>query len=305
MMDVITIGSALQDIFLEVAQGKKIADPASPIREHMLAFGLDDKISVQKLHRYLGGGAINNVVVFSRLGLTAAPYTQVGQDSWGDGIIKQLQDWGVDTSLVHRHDSQGTGLSVLLHDVAASEHLSFNYKGASDDLDINRRGGLPAAKWLQVSALTGKNWRDDIKAIADLAKDMSVAWNPGSEQRRAMADLDFMLPLTEVLLVNKEEAVEILKVRNLKPADDMRYLLSTLQEMGPRLVVITEGKQGASVYDGTTWFKAPIVQFDVKDTTGAGDTFGATFVAGLIKEHSFSEALKMAMKAISPARKNS
>lgn len=294
MIDVITIGSALQDIFLEVAAGKTIKDPKGITSASYLGFALDAKVPVDACHRHLGGGGINTAVVFKKLGLNSLPVSSVGADSWGRGVIESLRRSNIDTTAIISRPNAPTGLSVLLHDVAAKEHLSFNYKGASNNLQLSQRQ-LPSSQWLYVASLTGSDWEDDLATVADLAADTTVAWNPGSAQLKAIGDWDDMLRRTEILLLNIAEAKLLLRGLGLDPATDKRRLFTHLADLGPRIIVVTEGVAGANVFVESTWYQAPIRRFDAVDATGAGDTFGATFVAGLILGKDYPTALKMAI----------
>ncbi|MFC1618018.1 carbohydrate kinase family protein [Patescibacteria group bacterium] len=291
MLDIITIGSALQDIFCEISGGKKIA-----IQQPLLGLPLDGKIPIEKMHRHLGGGGINSAIVLAKLGLKCAPLIRVGKDSPGEEILKRLQEYQLDVSLVKNSAERPTGISILLHDVAEQEHVSLNHKGASDNLAISE-AELPSASWLYVTAQTGDNWREDMLAITELAKDRSLAWNPGSEQIAAAAELDELFARTEVLLVNQAEAKELLRVLGKNPSDDMRDNLEKLHAHGPAQVIITSGANGADLFvgDSNTHIHADIAKFDVVDTTGTGDTFGATYVAGLILDKDPEAALHMAI----------
>jgi len=294
MFDVVTIGSALQDIFGEVARGEILNQNKSSEGKKYLGFLADSKIPIEKMQRHLGGGGINTAVVFNKLGLKPVPVSKVGTDSWGEGIVKQIRNYGIDISQIERDHENPTGLSFVLHDLAVGEHLSFNFKGASDNLDLGERRP-PASKWLYVTSLTGDNWRNDMAAVVDLAEDIPVTWNPGSLQIGAISDLDAMLGSTEVLIVNQNEAEQILQQEGLDTTSDMRLILRSLSELGPRHVVVTEGSSGANFYADGTWYHAPIFEFDFVDATGTGDTFGATLTAGLIMEKDFRETLAMAI----------
>ena len=294
MIDVITIGSALQDIFLEVAAGKTIKDPKEVASASYLGFALDSKVPVDACHRHLGGGGINTAVVLKKLGLNSLPVSNVGADSWGRGVIDGLRQLDVDTTAIISRPNEPTGLSVLLHDVAAKEHLSFNFKGASDNLKLSQRQ-LPSARWLYVTSLTGSDWEEDLATVADLAADTAVAWNPGSAQLKAIGNWEDLLRRTEILLLNFAEAKQLLRGLGLDPTTDKRRLFTLLAELGPRIIVVTEGVAGANVFAESTWYQAPIRRFDAVDATGAGDTFGATFVGGLILGNDYTTALKMAI----------
>jgi len=61
------------------------------------------------------------------------------------------------------------------------------------------------------------------------------------------------------------------------------------------IVIITKGKNGALAFDNKFLHKVPAQKTKVTDATGAGDSFGSGFVAGLIKENNMEKALILAM----------
>ena len=94
---------------------------------------------------------------------------------------------------------------------------------------------------------------------------------------------------TEVIACNKEEAERILEVGE----TDMKILLEQMHALGPKTVLITDGPNGAFVYDGTEMLTVPMYP-DPKipyDRTGAGDAMTSTFVAALALGKSLKEAL--------------
>src|SRR3989338_4272622 len=97
---------------------------------------------------------------------------------------------------------------------------------------------------------------------------------------------------TEVFICNKEEAQRILEVNE----TDIKKLMKRLADLGPKIVVVTDGPAGAYAYDGkSAWFMPPYP--DPKppfERTGAGDAFSSTFVAALCLGLSVEEALPWA-----------
>ena len=57
----------------------------------------------------------------------------------------------------------------------------------------------------------------------------------------------------------------------------------TIQRWGPQMVVVTDGRKGAYVYDGQNVHVQKPAKDRVKDTTGAGDCFGSSFISGLVR----------------------
>jgi len=103
-----------------------------------------------------------------------------------------------------------------------------------------------------------------------------------------------------MLSVNKDEAMELAlsggcakdKIQNTKD------LLQYLKAMGPEIILVTSGQQGADVYDGQKFYHQDILKEKKRvDTTGVGDAFGSSFVAGLeLYEGDIKKALYLGAK---------
>ena len=87
--------------------------------------------------------------------------------------------------------------------------------------------------------------------------------------------------------------------RNVKSDAQLKnteFLLRTVQGWGPGMVVITCGEKGAYVIDNGQVYFEKVKKVKAVDTTGAGDAFGASFVAGLIfYKNDVRKALKLGM----------
>ena len=116
-----------------------------------------------------------------------------------------------------------------------------------------------------------------------------VAWNPGHIQLHAgFSAIGKFLKRTSLLTVNKDEAIELVvtnpkyKNSDKKFLNNVRNLLKVINEYGPKIVVITKGKDGADAYDGGKFYHQDILRERRRmDTTGVGDAFGSTLTAGL------------------------
>jgi len=120
-----------------------------------------------------------------------------------------------------------------------------------------------------------------------------LAFQPGTYQISLGKErLAGIYQRTKVFLVNKEEAQRILETDD----NDPKHLLVGIQDLGPEIVVITDGIKGAyALADGEAWYmpsypdpKPPL------ERTGAGDAFSSTFVAALCLGMSVLEALQWA-----------
>ena len=89
-----------------------------------------------------------------------------------------------------------------------------------------------------------------------------------------MKDIDF-------LVVNEGEAASITGI----PFKKENEVFKKLDELVPGIVAVTSGKKGVTVSDGKFIYKAGIFkEKKIVDRTGAGDSFGSGFVAGLIRK---------------------
>jgi sugar/nucleoside kinase (ribokinase family) len=84
-----------------------------------------------------------------------------------------------------------------------------------------------------------------------------------------------------VLFLNREEAIKFVDFP-IRPR--LEEVMVKLQGYGPRMVVVTDGSAGASVYDGKDFYYIDSKKLQVVDSTGAGDAFAVGFLARLMRD---------------------
>ncbi len=281
-LDIITIGSAMRDIVFYTAEGEVVKNPKKdPTKLELIGFELGAKLKSDEVYYTWGGGALNTSINFAGLGLKTGILSEVGKDMDGQDLLKYLKAQKVATGLVKKSTKQATGLSLLVVDKRSNEHVVFVNYGANRDLKLEAKDFKKDNDWFYVSSLSTKYWENIMKDLVKTGK--KIAWNPGKTQLEAgYKGLVNYLSNIEVLILNKDEATELClsaKAKNL----DTRAMLRLIFEWGPGVVVITDGQQGVYVYDGVKIYKDRPHHGKPKDTTGAGDCFASSFVAGLIK----------------------
>lgn len=95
------------------------------------------------------------------------------------------------------------------------------------------------------------------------------------------------MPVTDYLLPNAQEA------RALSGAAELERAAAALACQGPT-VVVKDGADGALAHDGTALLRTPAVPVTPLDTVGAGDSFDAGFVAGMLAGLPLEDALALA-----------
>ncbi len=282
-LDVLTIGSATRDLFLESAQFRIIRDPSFSTGEAE-CFALGSKVEIPRIVDETGGGATNAAVGFARLGLKAGAAIRLGNDHRGQAVAEEVRDEGVRVfatiDRVHR-----TAISVLLL-TGRGERTVLVHRGASAHLtaaDIPR----VSTAWYYVTSLAGsRSALSEVRRRADRSG-AGFAWNPGADELAwGMSRVRRFLPGT-VLNLNRFEAEQL--TGEAKPERAVRSLLKA----GAKTVVITAGKDGAVAGDGTGMYRAGVHRVSVVSTTGAGDAFGAGFVTGIIRGWRMAQCLQL------------
>lgn len=288
MYDVITIGTATRDVFLESPLFKVLKDPEHLERlgfktgeAQCFAFGA--KIEVGKPVMTTGGGAANTAVTFARQGLSAAAVVKIGADENGAAILRGLKRERV-AVLALRDRRAMTGYSVVLL-AENGERTILNHRGASEEI---KRGDAPSSKMKARWAYIVPG-RIPLPVMTALVKRLArngarIAMNPsryylelGSRRLRPI------LNQLAVILVNREEGAYLTGFHY----GEERKIFRKFDELVRGIAVVTDGPRGVAVSDGSRVYRAGIFrEKKVADRTGAGDAFGSGFVAGLMRENS-------------------
>ena len=319
-MKIITIGSAIHDLFIEYENPQIMAFEIEGNEVMYLMLEEGRKYEIKALHEAIGGGAANSANCFKQLGLSSAVCSKIGEDQYGKFILDQLKKRNVEISLIAQTKTAPTGSSYILPSPTGNKAILVN-RGANltlskKDLPIKEFG---SCEHLYITSLS-KNTSELLPYITAEAKkiDLPVAANPGTSQLTVnVKTLVDSLSNIDILILNAYECsllMEHLASNNVTkshtiPAQELPDLLSapivrgdfqfTLQDYfnevcarGPQLVVVTNGEDGVYVYDGTEIYYHSSLPIEVVSTVGAGDAFGATFVSQLLKGKSLENAIR-------------
>jgi len=229
-----------------------------------------------------GGGAAGNVASWiTRTGAGASIVARVGNDSAGAALISEFDDLGVDHStLIKTNDA--TGVVVILVDKKA-ERTMFPETGANSGLVLSDLPSLAGFDAVYVSgyALLNPRSRAGVLEMIAAIKSAGLPIFYDTVTVGAMKEVDreliqSWLPLMDYVLPNEEEALYVADAENIDTA------LDTLLKLCPA-VIIKRGSGGATAQvQGGTRIDIDAIKTVVADTTGAGDSFAAGFIAAKI-----------------------
>jgi ribokinase len=285
-VDFLAIGDIVIDAFIRLKDARVHCSVDNENCELCVRFG--DKVPFESVDVINAvGNSPNAAVSASRLGLASAVSCVVGDDANGKACLDSLKKDGVDTSYVEVDPRYPTNYHyVLWYDVERTilvKHAPF---------DRHMPKGV-APKWIYLSSL-GENtepFHHEITAWLKEHPETKLAFQPGTFQmklgKEKLADI---YKLTEVFFCNYEEAQRILG----STEHDKKKLMDALRALGPKMVVMTDGMNGAYFTDGTKYLFMGVYPHVPMERTGAGDAFSSTFTVALGLGKSVEEALRWA-----------
>lgn len=293
MSDVVCVGDAMVDAFLTIQDASIHCRLNEKDCELCIRYG--EKIPVETCCFLLGGIACNVSVGLSRLGLRSTLIAEIGDDEFSAKIIKGLKAERVDTD----HIAQTPGAS-------ASFAIGINFKGERTlFVEHVKRAhefafdGL-ASQWIYLGGL-GRQWKGAYERTLQFVEKQNakLTFTPGSQQLAEGVDSFIeVLRSTHALFVNLQEAARIMNQESGIRGEGrntgfVKESLKKIQTMGPRIVSITDGKNGSFAIDEQgKIYQMPLFPGDPIEKTGAGDAYTSGMVGALVLGLPVPEAMR-------------
>jgi sugar/nucleoside kinase (ribokinase family) len=234
-----------------------------------------------------GGDAVNVAITLSKLGAGVSLCGLVGKDDAGDFVLGRLNECGVDTRGVIRHPSLGTGVSYILIEPDGERHFLVSIS-INNELDF---GQIPdelireADMVFLGSSMCMYNMDHGgsaalFKRAHELGKLTLSDFSGGAEYSsdELLKLLDPMLREADIILPSYLEAVKLTGERELPRIRDK------FAGFGIKLLVVKLGAEGSYITDFKREWRVPTFgEFEVVDTTGAGDSFVGGFIRGTLE----------------------
>jgi len=250
---------------------------------------------VEDARSVTGGSGAIMACAAAKLGLRTAIVGVVGDDTAGRMLLSGLSESGVDVGGCIVAPSISTGMSVIL-------------SRGDDRAILTARGTTAALRAIDVDPTLLANARHvhashfflqealapDLPAIFEKARDAGAStsvdpnWDPAGIWD---GGLRAVLEQSSCLFVNETEAREI------SGAPDAEAAAAVLSAAGSAddVIVVKLGREGALARRGDELVRQKAPRSDVVDTTGAGDTFDAGFLAGYLQGWSLERCLELAV----------
>jgi fructokinase len=237
-----------------------------------------------------GGSPFNVAVGLARLGNHTALMARFGDDDFGRMLRDTAADEGIDLAGAP-HATERTTRAIASVDDAGGAVYEFDLDGTADwqwtDAELSRLD--PATEVLHFGSIASWTPPGDAR-IAELVRGLRarggvlVGYDPNirpavlGARDRGVEQVEQAVRLAHLVKASREDVEWLYPDRS---ADDVAAGWS---ELGPDVVVVTDGADGATAYRrGHEPLRRPGRRVEVVDTIGAGDSFTAGLLSGLVR----------------------
>ena len=289
--DIVSIGDIVTDAFIKLFDDQAKVDEEDSGKWLSIPFGTKIPYDHVEVIEAVGNAA-NAAVAFARLGFNSAFVTNVGDDAHGRDMINALHKNHVDSRFVRINPDKKSNYHYVLwykeERTILIRHEDYDYHWPHLTKD-------ETPKWVYFSSISEHAiaYHDQVADWLDKNPEVKLAFQPGTFQMEAGAQrLARIYQRSEVLILNREEAVTVGGGNH----EDIHDLINKLHNLGPKIIVVTDGPNGAYASDGQRVLTMPLYPDPAPpvDRTGAGDAFASTFVAALAKGNDIEGALQWA-----------
>ncbi len=283
MYDFVAVGDATIDVVMQLNEASVQCELDN--QNCKLCLNYSDKIAVDQVDFVVAGNAANAAVGARRLGLSSAFLSTVGEDETGKKIVATFEKEGVSTEYLTVDGSTPSNYSVVL-DFKGERTILVHHEPRTYNWKMTQ-----PPKWIYLTSM-GEGFEAIYDQVVAMVRQGNVylSYNPGTHQLKK--GLDFLKPsiaASTILFLNREEGARLLGKADHAPIQEV---MQALKDLGPQIVVITDGPNGAYAYDGQNLHQLGIYQGPVVDRTGSGDSFATAFSVALAEGKTIPEAMQ-------------
>ncbi len=277
-------------------------DLKSPVKYDVVGFGtnavdylievphypeFDSKVELVGYVQAAGGEVATAMAGLTRLGLKTAYIGQFGSDPEGDFGLQSLRDEGVDVSFARQIEGAKSQIAFIIIDVTNGERTVIwkrDKKLHYSENDIDET----AVESTRVFHFTPHDTDASIRLAASAKKHGAIV---SIDIDNVFDGIERLLPLVDILIASAEFPEKFTGT-----ADRRKSLTELNAKFGSSVVGVTIGQNGSLILCQDKFIETPgmPVPGGCKDTTGAGDSFRAGFLFGLLKGKSVEETARIA-----------
>ena len=262
----------------------------------MISDDYDADNRCNKYSRYFGGSPANITMNIKRLGGNPIISASVGNDRLGEFLINNLKKNNINTEFINKVNNS---TSMVLVTKSKETPLPIFYRSADYNLEYNEDIGsiLKNSKIVHFSCwpISQKKSRKVIEKVIEEARknNVLIGFDPNYHEmiwEEGHDGIEYIKNLIGKLDIIKPSEVDAERIFG---PDTPENHVDKFIQCGAKLVIMTLGKDGAIVSNGTETIKFKTLATEVVDTTGAGDAFWGGFYTALTSNYPLKEALNI------------
>jgi sugar/nucleoside kinase (ribokinase family) len=303
--DVTGIGNALVDIEFKVTDqffwDNKVEKGLMTLVDEERQIALMEVINTSEAKKQCGGSAANTVIAVSQFGGNSYYCCKVANDELGHFFVQDMKDSGVDNNLDPERLEEGITGKCLVMVTDDSERTMNTFLGITQNFSVKdvNESAIKDSKYLfiegyLVTSPNGKEAMMHAKKIAESAgTKVALTFSDPAMVKYFKSNFEDVIgPSVDLLFANEEEAMLFTGKDN---------LLEAREELkkAAKHFIITQGKNGAMIFDGDTFIDIEPYKTTAIDSNGAGDMFAGAFMYGITNGHNYASSGKLASMASS------
>ncbi len=302
--DIYGIGAALVDTEIEVTDqdltrlgiDKGVMTLVDAARQRELIALLEGHLVASK--RASGGSGANSIIAASYLGARTFYSCKVADDENGEFYLNDLAQAGVAYTAKSAGHSGVTGKCLVMITPDAERTMT-TFLGVSATLSVDEidEAALAQSAWAYIEGylVTSETGKPAAEHVRKLAQENGVRTavslsDPAIVKFFKSGLQDIIGDGVDLLFCNSAEALEFTGTSRIEDA---------IEQLKPwtKQFAITQGAEGAWLYDGSALTHIDATPVTAVDSNGAGDMFAGSFLYGLSRNMTFTEAGKLASVA--------
>ncbi|SMO89023.1 adenosine kinase [Fodinibius sediminis] len=246
-----------------------------------------------------GGSAANTIYAVSQFGGKAFYSCKVANDPFGEKYLEEMKEAGIDTNFDRQEPEDGITGKCLVMITEDAERTMNTFLGITSTLSVNEIDELAIRDseyvyiegYLVASDPGYEAMKETKRIAADHEVKTALTLSDPSIVKGFRERFDDVIGASvDLLFCNEKEAMIYTGKDNLA---DARELLKKEAER----FVITQGKNGAMIWDGDTFIDIEPYSVKAVDTNGAGDMYAGAFLYGITNSLGYAGAGKLASLA--------
>ena len=232
-----------------------------------------------------GGGTVGTMIATAAaLGTPCRYFGRVGDDDFGRYILRGLNEYNVDCSMIVPQAGAVSPLSIVQIDELSRKRKLLTTRGSVSPLTPKE---LPRNLLDNAALLVIDGYNPSLQAIvAEKARDKGVPVLLNASH--LVGGMGELLGIADIVIGSERFANEF------APSDRMEQSLSEILRLGPKTAVITMGSDGAIALQGDKLVQQGSLDVFVADGTGAGDVFCGAFAYATVMGWRIEKALSFA-----------